>query len=328
MKPWGHIDWLLPYYHQRSWHLICSASFEERSTTLPKYLGRKGFISNSTIIRIDDPPNEDISRIKDLTDESELIIANIFSNHKIIKADLMAAPSTWDNLLTEICSEQKSILLDVTSLPKRVALFILRQLVESKNVSNLIVCYTGAEGYTEDTLAYDMKPPSALPGFGKIESETENNVVVISVGYSTFNLGDLLEQEKSTDVHFLVPFPPASPSFRRNWKFLEKLVADAASTKQEIKRIHANDMFQVYEWLVGHSWNNRGITMLPLGPKPHSIAMALAQIKFRGWGELVYPQPQRYNPDYSFGTRLLDNGRPDILAYGLRRDGKDVLEFV
>ena len=76
----------------------------------------------------------------------------------------MAASSIWDNLLTEICSEQKSVLLDLTSLPKRVALFILRLLVENKNVSNLIVCYTGAEGYTEDTLAYDMKPPSALPG--------------------------------------------------------------------------------------------------------------------------------------------------------------------
>ena len=325
MKPWGHIDWLLPYYCKTSWHLICSASFENRSTTLPRHLCEIGIISHSTIIRIDDPPHQDSSKNTEQASESESTITSFSNKTKIVRENLMAAPTVWENLLTEICSERKSVILDVTSLPKRVALFLLKRLVENKNVADLIVCYSRAEGYTEKALAYDIKPPSALPGFGKIQSETDNNVIIVSVGYSTFNLSNLLEQEKSTDVHFLVPFPPASPSFRRNWQFLEKLVADAASTKQEIKRIHANDMFQVYEWLVGRNWENRGITMLPLGPKPHSIAMALAQLKFEGRGEIVYPQPQRYNADYSSGPRLLVDGKPDILAYGLRREGKDVL---
>lgn len=325
IKPWGHIDWLLPFYGQKTWHLICSASFEKRSTTLPLHLGANGIISHSTIIRIDDPPHENTSKITELTNKSELTITKFLKEPEKISSELMALPTVWDNLLTEICSEQKSVIFDVTTLPKRTALFILRRLIENENVLDLIVCYSSAEGYTEKPLAYDMKPPSPLPGFGKIRSETDNNVVVMSVGYSTFNLGDLIEQEKSTDVHFLIPFPPASPSFRRNWKFLQKLVADAASTNHEIKRIHAYDMFQVYEWLVGQNWESRGITMLPLGPKPHSIAMALAQLQFNGWGEIVYPQPQRYDPDYSLGPKILADGKPEILAYGLRRDGKDVL---
>ena len=325
MKPWGHIDWLLPYYPKKLWHLICCASFEERSTTVPQHLGEKNIITYSTVIRIDDPTHPKSEITTALTDKSEIKILDCLQGHKKFDAKLMVAPIFWDNLVTEICSEQKSIILDVTTLPKRAALFMLRRLIESCNVENLIVCYSVSESYTEKSLTYDMKPPSVLPGFGKTQSETDNNVIVISVGYSSFDLGDLLEQEQSTDVHFLVPFPPASPSFRRNWKFLQKLVADAASRNQEIKRIHANDMFQVYEWLVGNNWENRGITMLPLGPKPHSIAMSLAQLKFNGWGEIVYPQPQRYNPNYSSGPLLLTDGTPDILAYGLRREGQDVL---
>lgn len=325
MKPWGHIDWLLSYYREKSWHLICSASFEGRSTAIPEHLSSKGSVTNSTIIRIDDPPHPNSGEITQLTNNSELTIINTLQKYEKLDAELMVAPAFWDKHLTYICSEQKSIILDVTTLPKRVALFILRRLIENKNVQNLIVCYSVSKSYTEKSLAYDMKPLCALPGFGKTQNGTDNNVVVISVGYSTFDLGDLLEQEKSTDVHFLIPFPPASPSFRRNWKFLEKLVANAASMKQEIKRIHANDMFQVYEWLIGHNWKNRGITMLPLGPKPHSIAMALAQLKFNGLGEIVYPQPQRYNPYYSSGPRLLTDNTPDIHAYGLRREGQDVL---
>ena len=284
-----------------------------------------GLISHSTIIRINDPKQQDSNKIKGLTDNSEQIITKLLREDKIIETELMITPTFWEYHLTNICSGQKSVILDVTSLPKRVSLFLIRRLIEKNNVVDLIVCYAPAGGYTEQSLAYDMKPPSALPGFGKTHSDTNNNVVVISVGFPTFNFGDLLEQELTTDVYFLVPFPPASPSFRRNWKFLEKLVADAASKNPEIKRIHANDMFQVYEWLIGHNWENRGITMLPLGPKPHSIGMALAQLKFSGWGEIVYPQPQRYNPDYSFGQKLLANGKPDILAYGLRWEGRDVL---
>ena len=283
MKPWGHIDWLLSFYGQKTWNLICSSSFEKRSTTLPLYIGKKDIISCATIIRIDDPPNKDSDQITELTNKSESTITNQLKEHKLVKRELMEAPTVWSDLLTEVCSKRISVILDVTTLPKRVALFLLRLLIENKNVADLIVCYTTAGGYTEKDLASDMKPPSALPGFSKIQSDSDDNIVIISVGYSTFNLGGLLEQERSTDVHFLLPFPPASPSFRRNWRFLEKLVADAESPNHVIKRIHAYDMFQVYDWLVGHIWENRSITMLPLGPKPHSIAMALAQLKFKGW---------------------------------------------
>ena len=66
----------------------------------------------------------------------------------------------------------------------------------------------------------------------------------------------------------------------------------------------------------------------PANPGRFSIAMALAQLKFKGWGEIVYPQPQRYNPNYSLGPQILADGKPGILAYGLRRDGKDVLQII
>jgi hypothetical protein len=64
--------------------------------------------------------------------------------------------------------------------------------------------------------------------------------------------------------------------------------------------------------------------MLPLGPKPHSLGMAMAHLRLAGHAELIYAQPQAYRPDYSLGIPFDQLGMPDLFAYYLKRDGKEL----
>ena len=231
----------------------------------------------------------------------------------------------WSAFVEAFTEEESSILLDVSTLPKRVFFFLLKQIRRKKTVRDIVVCYAQAEGYREGRFVLNVQPPAALPGFGSLSSEKKDSVVIVSVGYSAFDLRAILQQTDSPNVYFLMPFPPASPSFRRTWRYL-KILNDAVElTNPVIERFHALDVFAVYDWLMGHIDTGKSTTMLPLGPKPHSVAMALAQSEYATCSEVVYPQPQGYHPDYSLATATRRDGTAAITAYGLRRDYRDVV---
>ena len=310
-----------------SWTVISGVSFEPRSGTLIKHLVGGDFDVQQTIaLRIDDRHGDHAQEIQDRTDGNQRVFDSNAQNLENVRADLMEPPSKWVELVRSLChTPNRSILLDVSTLPKRVALFILRQLLRNENAKDILLCYTHAEEYKEGPLSYDERPPASLPGFGATESEDKKKAFIVSVGYSRLDLREVLKESSSPDIHFLMPFPPASPSFRRTWRFLNSLSEDLAPARPILHRFHAADAFATYEWLVGNMSTEVLTTMIPLGPKPHSIAMALAQMTHPDNSQLVYPQPQRYYPDYSSGVRVEQDGRPSITAYALRRNHRNVL---
>ena len=330
MSPWGHIEWLLEWYPARKWTVISAISFESRCTAAIEFLvSTTDKFDQVYVLRIDDPPNIHTQVIRDRTDQNRYVLDSCLEGISHIAAHLMEPPSRWDKLVTDICRKRsRSVILDVSTLPKRIALFVLRQLLRNDSVKDIIVCYTRAGGYREGPLSYDERPPETLPGFGHVESGEKQKVFIVSVGYTRFDLRQVLKETSSRDIFFLMPFPPASPSSRRTWRFLKMLNEDLGPTRPVLRRFNAIDMFATYQWLVGNMRPDALTTMLPLGPKPHSIAMALAQLKHQECSQLVYPQPQRYHPDYSAGTHMDFNGRPSILGYALRRDYHDVLGVV
>jgi hypothetical protein len=208
-------------------------------------------------------------------------------------------------------------------MPKRAFLFLVKQLMANTGVQDLVVSYTRASSYKEGRLTENAEPPAAIPGFARVTSEQGGSTVVVSVGYMAFNLSELLEQSQGKVLKFLFPFPPGSPAFRRNWNLLHQLAPDIA-IQTEIRRLHAMDMFAALDWLtVIGSENSGAIDMIPLGPKPHALAMALACKRIGESTELLYSQPRIYHPDYSSGIGKTQSGSADIVAYCLRRDYKN-----
>ncbi|WP_148290716.1 hypothetical protein [Sulfuricella denitrificans] len=278
------------------------------------------------MLRITDPENRFTKELESNTDQNEREILALFKTSKVDYRveKLLGEPSTWYQLARDASSTPGvSLLLDISAMPKRVFLFLVKQLLSSPNVQDLLVCYARPEGYKEGPLTEDAEPPAALPGFARVTETDGGATLIVGVGYTAFNLGELLQQARGNDLKFLFPFPPGSPAFRRNWRLLHELVPNIP-IKTEIQRVHAMDMFAALDWITTVGKQATGtVDLIPLGPKPHALAMALAHRKIGDTAEILYSQPHTYSPDYSHGIAKTRDGRSHILAYCLRREGKD-----
>lgn len=321
IRPWGPAGWLFPKIGARSWDTIGCASFEERCVALPEWLSAKKMkLNRATIFRIADPASRFTDEVERLTDKREKIIRQALPKAQVIRAGLLAEISTWNDAINCAMPDSQSVILDVTALPKRIFLFLLARLLARDTLKDLIVCYTRAGTYPEGPLCQDFNPIEAIPAYSRISSK-KAEALVVGVGYVGFDIDELIKQVQPPRLNFLFPFPPGSPAARRNWGLLRKLIPSGLALPI-IQRIHAMDMFAAYDWLCSLGNDVNGcIDMIALGPKPHSIAMGMAYRRLGDNAQILYAQPRTYRPDYSVGIGRDVNGRPDIFAYCLRRDG-------
>lgn len=327
IRPWGPAHWLMPKIGNKQWHLITSASFEDRCTAVADWMSAEGLtIASSTLLKISNPPSPQ------WTEASAIVDANA----GILVERLSASPLTYlaSSLLSPMtilvkddpikAHSASSVVLDITTLPKRFFLFAFKRLMDSAVVQDLVVTYARAATYPETPLCEDALPPAAFQGFGRIEPAGDRARMVVGVGYVPLSVGELLERAKTFKLDFIFPFPPASPASRRNWRLLSMLLLDDDIPRDtEIHRIHALDPFEVFDRVT--SWahsSSMDIDMIPLGPKPHALGMAMAYMRLGGRAELIYSQPQVYGAKYSEGVAIDANGRPEIVAYCLKKAGK------
>ena len=325
IHPWGDIDWLIPRIGKRDWTTISCASFEPRSVAVPKWIAASKAGKDHFVLRIRDPDNQYTADIEARTDKVQAqIMPALGKSTELRVEELLCEPTRWDSLAGDACTKpDSSILLDITAMPKRVFLFLIKRLLARETVKDLVVCYALAEGYKEGHLTENAQYPTALDGFIRVYEREGSATLIVGVGYTAFNVNDLLRQARGSALKFLFPFPPGSPAFRRNWNLLHSLMPDVP-IKPEIERVHALDMFAALDWITTVGKKARGpVDLIPLGPKPHAVAMGLAFSKIGDHAEILYSQPRIYHPDYSHGIAKNRDGRSDIRAYCLRRDRKD-----
>lgn len=322
IRPWGHINWLSEKFGAREWTGVFCASFEQRSLAAPQWLSQKDKSGIHHCLKIQDPIGRFTTEIDRLTKEHQTLMSNLFIHRPTIyEHDLLSLPGIWNDIAHQITSKKNiSVLLDISCMPKRVFLFITKRLLHSENVKDLVITYTKPDHYKEGQLTEDALPPSALPGFIRERNEGSDSLTIVSVGYMAFNLGDLLERQRGRLVKFLFPFPPGSPGFRRSWKLLHEL-SQGMDIQTEIKRLDSMDMFAAVDWLNDIKPRHGGnIDLIPLGPKPHALAMGLAFPALGETAEISYSQPTLYHPDYSTGIKVSESGIPEIISYCLKRN--------
>lgn len=329
INPWGKAGWVFDRIGNKRWASLISTSFEPRCRGLVDWLIERNISDKYYCVDIKPQNNRFYENIKSLKESHknyfELVLPGLV---EFYEQDLLEELSVWNDLATDIARSHPSIIVDMSTLPKRVSLFVIKKLMISNDVKDLVVCYTKAESYKEGKLTEDALPPAALPGFARLSADSEDSVVVVSVGYMSYNLSEYLEQSQVKHVKHMFPFPPGSPSFRRNWRLLHKLSPSNVPDKfDDIKRIHAMDMFAALHWLRGVresslTFRNLNIEMIPLGPKTHALAMALAYLDDEEKSEVIYSQPQLYHPDYSSGIAVDHSGEKEIYAYCLKVDGQ------
>jgi len=220
--------------------------------------------------------------------------------------------------------DASSVVLDISAFPKRYFMFLVNKLMDNGNVRDLVVTYTKPLSYPEGVMAVDHDPIASLTGFMREEEPEGATMSIIGAGFMQFSLSDYLEQAQGSEVNILLPFPPGSPSSRRNWNLMHRMDPNIEMLPS-IRRVHAMDFFHALSWVNGvvDGCIAPKINFIPLGPKPHSLAMALAYRRAPSKSSVLYAQPHSYRPDYSLGVALREDNLPDVHAYCLRRNFVD-----
>ena len=201
--------------------------------------------------------------------------------------------------------DHKSVILDVTSFPKRYFCFLLKRLLLDPGVHNLLLTYTqpGSSGYFLGHLAEAPLHPDYLPGFSPSAETGADDTLVISVGFET-QTAKTLQPIYSERSHpkLLMSFPPNGSWSRRQFRSVREMVTLPQHVNlANVKVVAAWDVSTAYNALKNwYSECNGGITFAPFGPKPHTMAMALLAMQLNVG--MLYTQPQSYRPDYSVGS--------------------------
>jgi len=287
-------------------------------------------MSDYLVLRLrDDPASRFYAECERRTDENQRdLIAKGLPAGCVRAHDLLGGFGTAaidiEHALVE--TPANNLLIDITSMPKRIFFFLIKRALEAQErFENILVTYAEPEGYTNLALAENPLRWNTLPGFDAPLKKPDDRRVVISVGYEPLGLPDLVLQGefRGARTHLLFPFPSQPESIRRNWEFAKQLYphpqADLA-----FDHVDSLNVPEVYDLLcrIGDQGQTQ-MTLAPYGPKPIALAMALYASRYSCGVRrtaVYYTQPTSYNPDYSSGLRVRA-GYEAINCYAIKRLG-------
>ena len=222
-------------------------------------------------------------------------------------------------------SAATSVVLDITSFPKRFFFPILRTLADKNSkVRNLLVTYTSPFSYPPDDepLYEDIEPWRVLPGFGG--SGTSGAQWVVSVGFLVESLRMQVGGDPNAKMKLLIPFPAPLSALRRTWESVANLERDHNEGRFEKFRVETLDMSAAFDRICQLAGSpEKPLAFAPFGPKPTSAAMCLYAMQRNS--SVHYPQPTIYHPEYSRGIQKNDPAAA-VSTYWVKHEGENLYE--
>lgn len=333
-RPWGPVEWLLPRLPQRCWSLLGVHGTEERCTAAYEALAQTG-LTKARFLKIIDPAPTPRARFDEAfalrLAELNKIGATSVQVHDV---DLIADLDTMEDVVNDFVGQAgKHIVLDITTMPKWWFFPVIRMLMNHPDVADLLVTYASAVRYG-DQLSSDPAPLAPLMTYSEPPDRGEHEELIVGVGFAPLSLRELYATSAGK-IRYLFPFPPGPPNFFRNWEFLRVLEIEVENRRMEPAdrwHVHMYDCPSTFEALRGWTSSGRKTTAFaPFGPKTFSLAMcvfALAAAKAKlPPVHVFYTQPRRYEVDYTTGIKRDVHGAPDVKAYCLKLDGRDVYQL-
>lgn len=320
-RPWGSVDWALSLSSQKPWQFVGAIGTEERSLCSWIQMRGQGAVTGELFAEIQDEDSEKYrDRTRDALDarRSEFI-QNGGNLATIRNIKLMVEWFRIEAFAREAEVMGTSVVLDITSLPKRYFFLLLKILVTSANVRNLLVTYTSPASYADDAPLYeDIEPWKTMPGFGGTINKQE--LWIISVGFLVESLRHYVGDNRSEKMKILIPFPAPLAALRRTWKSVADLEQGYVGDRFEKYRVDTLDMSAAFDRIRSLAGNpQKNLAFAPFGPKPTSAAMCLYAIQNNS--SVHYPQPTVYHPEYSIGIRNNDPVSA-VSAYWIKHEGE------
>lgn len=308
------------------WLLIGTVSTQDRCLSMLRHSAHSFALGHAAFLEISEPQSKFLTQSEERRKTNRLLWLEQTKGHssELLKYELLEPIRRLQKQVNQWTSGpfKKSIILDVSCLPERFFFPILRWLLASEEVENLIVTCMSPERYTEEDLAYDPDDWAYIQTFGPSSEGIDKPVkrVVVGAGFLPFSLPEWLKKdynESSIQVSMLFPFPAPPANIKRNWEFVRQIeVGLPLRDERQLARVGANDLSGCFDRIDSITRNGSiGTVFAPYGPKAHSIAMCLQAIKMDA--QVLYTQPTYYHPEYTTGIKV-DDGLPAGFAYAIR----------
>lgn len=328
-RPWGSASWLLPKLNIADWTAVGCISTEERSNAIFQHIQVGAGLREARFLDIDDLESDFLEQCRKLRAERLDEFQRLTNGGgTVAKFGLMDSPLLIKRFVDELLETgTKSIILDISTLPKRFFFPIVRLVLKAKQIENFVATYTVPSQYASGPLAFEPQDWSFLPLFQREQAPPTPKCVrvIVGVGFLPFHLPELVSHDyEDAEIDLILPFPPGSPQYQRNWHFVHDISSTASRiTDRLIHRVEATDVSGCFDHLVSIAQGDPGATILaPFGPKPHSLAMCLYAAKHDC--DVYYTQPRYYHPDYSTGIKICSDNKPATSCYAIRLRGQDL----
>ncbi len=331
-RPHGPLRWLLRHFASVSnWDVIGSLGVEDRSVAVPIELKSAGKLGGCWLLRISDPPSPWQPEIqRKLSEREAQVSAEMANRFEIVDEELMSdlpeLEPLGDTLEGSVAS---NVILDISCLPKRFFFYLLRRLIASPRVQQLLVTLTVPERYGRE-LSRNAGRWDYLPSFGRERDDKAQPILIIGVGYQHLNLLEVAEESDPSTVRLLFPFPSKPPGAIQNWEFVRRIEGQKklGLTQNDVLRVHPQATSLAFDILTGQcAGRTDEVWLAPFGPKSMSLAMVLFALAREAHGldvSIGYTQPLAYSPSYSEGVEYMRDGHPLIHCYAIKMDGKDI----
>lgn len=306
-RPWGKIEELLrPYPTDMTWKYIGTLSSEDRSLESFIRTNKSISINDCSFIRITNSRSRynvdyinrqafNLEKLKTCTEQYSLATFDLFYNsetHRLIE-------------LFDSYAGNANIILDISCMPKRFFFPLIKRLMlKSELIQNLIVTNTIPARYPNEPLAEDYSEWMTLPLFADLNQTSKDLGVMVGVGHLPMGSPEPLNDfARSATIHLFLPFPGSYRSYYLTWRFVSDLLhlIGRKTDNVTICNVNARDASTLFD----HLKNNYDVStpppiIVPYGPKPFSLAMALFSCKNNC--PVYYTQPKTYHSNYSIGV--------------------------
>lgn len=325
--PWGLMSWVLCRLQPKTWSFLGCISTEERSLGATYHCLKYGKSFDYHFIEVVDIDSEHktSAETKRVTNKSELtkILGHL---NNVESMELLQSPTILKKYVQDFINNcNGNVILDVSTFPKRYFFPIVKMLVLTDRIKNLLITYTRPEKYYEKQLAEEPLPWDYIPMYQcTTHPPPKIRNAIIGVGFLPFGLPSLLKEEYAeAEVSLIFPFPPGPPNYQRTWEFVREIEALCPlEDDKNIIRVDALDVPNCYRNIrvLTDDGQNSAI-FAPYGPKPHSLAMCLFAVNHDC--DVYYTQPKVYHPDYSVGINYVNN-LPETYSYCVKLDGRNI----
>ena len=309
---------------QKPWRFVGAIGTEERSLSSWEHMKGLGVVGEELFAEIQDIDSDKYrDRTRSALDISRARFSHLGGNVTLVeRMELMAELFLINAFARRAESAATSVVLDITSFPKRFFFPMLRTLAGNPNVQNLLMTYTSPASYAPDDepLYEDPEPWRVLPGFGG--SGASGAQWVVSVGFLVESLRLYVGGDPDAKMKLLIPFPAPLAALRRTWESVANLERDFNDGRFEKFRIETLDMSAAFDRIRQLAGNpEKPLAFAPFGPKPTSAAMCLYAMQRDS--SVHYSQPTVYHPEYSRGIRNNDRATA-VNAYWVKHEGENL----